>query len=239
MRILITGAAGRCATFLRPYLRDKNVLMLHDRVYPPTPLSESEHAIEGDILSLESMLAAVDDIDAVIHLAGESYRYAGWESVRDANIEGTYNTFEAARQAGIRKIVFASSNHVMGMYDTDEAWPIDPLKPVRPDSLYGVSKVLGEALGQYFSDTYNMSIICLRIGWVLEKPFNEQGLRMWLSPRDFAQLVSLSLSTHVSYGVYYGVSANTRNKWIIDNAQRELGFMPEDDSELFASEIDI
>ena len=85
-----------------------------------------------------------------------------------ANIVGTYNVFESARLAGVRKIIFASTNHVMGMYDRDRQWPVYADQPVRPDSLYGVSKAFGESLGRHFADEYGISVVSLRIGWFLE-----------------------------------------------------------------------
>lgn len=233
--VLITGAAGGVGSFLRPYLRRDYRLRLHYRQNPLKELAEGEEAIQADIEDFPAVERIVRGVDAIVHLAGEPSPGASWEGVRGANIDGTHNVFEAARRAGVPKIVFATTNHVMGMYDRDRAWPIHPDQPIRPDSYYGVSKAFGEALARYYVDDFGLAIICLRIGWVLERPHNEAALRMWLSPRDLAQLVGLSIETPVRFGLYYGVSANTRLKWNIANVRRDLGYAPVDDSEAFAA----
>jgi NAD+ dependent glucose-6-phosphate dehydrogenase len=231
-RVLITGAAGQIGTAIRPFLRAHYRLVLHDR-RPVDDLVGDEQAVQADITDLAAMEALAQGVDAVVHLAGDRRVHAPWEAVRDANIIGLYNVFEAARRAGARKVVYASTNHVMGMYDRDEAWPIHPDQPIRPDSLYGVSKAFGEALARFYADEYGMSMICLRIGWFLDAPdpTNEAQLRMWISPRDMAQLVWRSLEAEALFGVYYGVSNNDRVQWDFDNARRELGYTPQDNSE--------
>jgi NAD+ dependent glucose-6-phosphate dehydrogenase len=235
--VLITGAGGRVGSALRPYLRDEYRLRLQYLNRPIERLVDSEEAVQADIEDFSTIERVVQGADAIVHLAGMAETQASWEEVRGPNVEGTYNVFEAARRAEVPKVVFASSNHVMGMYDRDRDWPIHPEQPVRPDGYYGVSKAFGEALARYYADAFDMSMICLRIGWVLDKPFNEQGIRMWLSPRDLGQLVRLSLETRLHFGLYYGVSNNTRSHWHIENARLELGYMPVGDSEVFASEV--
>jgi dTDP-4-dehydrorhamnose reductase len=233
--VLITGAAGGVGSFLRPALRRDYRLRLQYRENPLQGLAEGEEVVQADIEDLPAVERMVGGVDAIVHLAGEPSPGAAWEEVRGANIDGTYNVFEAARRAGVPKIVFATTNHVMGMYDRDRAWPIRPDQPIRPDSYYGVSKAFGEALARYYVDDFGLAIVCLRIGWVLERPHNEAALRMWLSPADLAQLVRLSIETPVRFGLYYGVSNNTRLKWDIENVRRELGYAPADDSEAFAA----
>ncbi len=235
--VLITGASGRVGSFLRPALRPSYRLRLHQHRRRISSIAAGEEAVTADIQDLDAVMRLVQDVDAVVHLAGEAGARADWAAVRGPNIDGTYNVFEAARRAGVGRVIFASTNHVMGMYDRDHAWPIRPEQPVRPDGYYGVSKALGEALARLYADAFGMSMICLRIGWVLERPHGEQGLRMWLSPRDLGQLVRCSLEASVRFGLYYGVSNNRRAKWDISNAGRELGYHPEDDSELFAANI--
>jgi NAD+ dependent glucose-6-phosphate dehydrogenase len=233
--ILITGASGTVGAMLRPSLQEDYRLRLHYRNQAPEALVPGEEQVQGKIEDFASVASMVTGVDAIVHLAAESNARATWEAVRPPNIDGLYNVFEAARRAGVSKIVFASTNHVMGMYDREHAWPIHPEQPVRPDGYYGVSKAFGEALARYYVDAFGLSIICLRIGWALERPHNEAALRMWLSPRDLGQLVRLSLQTPRSFGIYYGVSNNTRCKWDIENARRELGYHPVDDSEIFAA----
>ncbi len=153
------------------------------------------------------------------------------------NIVGTYNVFEAAHRARVPRIAFASTNHVVGNYDRDRAWPIHPDQPIRTVGYYGVSKTFGEALARYFSDEFDMSMICLRIGWFLERPFNETSMRMWLSPRDMGQLIRRCPGAAVRFGLYYDVSDNTRSQWNLENARREPGYEPQNDSEVFAADI--
>jgi NAD+ dependent glucose-6-phosphate dehydrogenase len=231
-KVLITGAAGQIGTAIRPFLRERYRLRLHDRRPVEQPVA-GEETVQADITDLAAMEYVARGVDAVVHLAGDRRVHAPWEAVHDANIVGLYNVFEAARRVGARKVVYASTNHVMGMYDRDEAWPIHPDQPIRPDSLYGVSKAFGEALARFYADEYGMSMICLRIGWFLNQPnpANEMQLRMWISPRDMAQLVWRSIEVAVPFGIYYGVSNNDRVKWDYTNARRELGYAPQDNSE--------
>ena len=140
-----------------------------------------------------------------MHLAGQRAVSASWAELQQPNIVGLVSTFEAAHRAGVRKIVFASTNHVTGMYDREQAWPLSPELPARPDSLYGVTKAFGEDLGRYYSDNFGISVVCLRLGWVLERPHNEQARWQWLSPDDLARLVSGALLSDVRFGIYYGV----------------------------------
>lgn len=235
--VLITGAAGDIGSALRPRLRDDYRLRLHYYRRPLEALAEGEEAVQADIQDLSAVERIVQGVDAVVHLAADRRVGAPWEDVRGANIDGTYNVYEAARRAGVSKVIFASTNHVMGMYDRDHAWPIHPDQPVRPDSYYGVSKAFGEALARYYADEFGMSMICLRIGWFLERPHNETSMWMWLSPDDTGRLTRCCLEAQVRFGTYYGVSNNRRLKWDIENARRELGYEPVDDSEVFAAEI--
>ena len=235
--VLITGASGSVGSFLRPTLRPFYRLRLQQHRRRISPVAAGEEAVSADIQDLDAVLRLTQGVDAVVHLAGEAGARAGWDAVRGPNIDGTYNVFEAARRAGVGRVVFASSNHVTGMYDRDRAWPIRPEQPVRPDGYYGASKAFGEALARFYADAFGMTMICLRIGWVLEQPHDEQGLRMWLSPRDLGQLVRCSLEAPVRFGLYYGLSNNRRAQWEIANARRELGYHPEDDSEAFADGI--
>ncbi len=235
--VLVTGAAGQVGKFLLPSLRPHYRLRLHDRVPPADRAAPGEEAVGADILDMPAVERAVAGVDAVVHLAGQPRTTGTWEQNRGPNLDGVYHVFEAARRAGTRKVVFASTNHVTGMYDRDQAWPIHPDQPVRPDSLYGATKAFGEALARHYADAFGMSMICLRIGWVIERPLDEQGLRMWLSPRDLGQIVRLALESAVPFGLYYAVSDNRRNKWDLDNVRRELGYAPVDDSETFAAEI--
>ena len=168
-RVLITGAGGRIGGHLATALQDRYSLRLqYNKTMPDTP--PVEDWVQADIADYDQIAPAMEGIDAVIHMAGEPSPYASWDEVNSANIVGTRNVYEAARVAGVRKVVLASTNHVMGFYDRDGEWPIYVSQPVRPDSLYGVSKAFGEILGRYYADQHGLAVICLRIGWFLDEP---------------------------------------------------------------------
>lgn len=235
-KVLITGAAGDIGTHLVSTLKDRyDLRVLYNKTIPEHPSVEDVHI--ADMLDFEKLAPAFSGVDAVVHMAAERSGWADWESIRDRNILGAYNVFEAARQAGVQKLIFASTNHTMGMYDRDRQWPIYTSQPARPDSLYGVSKVFGETLGRYYVDQYGMSVICLRIGWFLEKPRDEIGLWMWLSPRDCTQLTACAIDTPLRYGVFYAISGNSRRHWDITETIEKLGYRPQDDAEVYAAEI--
>ncbi|MEU7816073.1 NAD(P)-dependent oxidoreductase [Pseudonocardia sp. NPDC049154] len=230
-RVLITGAAGRIGRMLRARMpRPGRELRLLDRV----PVDEPG-AITADVADLAAMVAACEGVDAVVHLGGISGE-ADWASIRDANIEGTYAVFEAARRAGVRRVVYASSNHAVGFahqpHDPDLEMP-DHLSP-RPDTFYGVSKVLGEALGSLYHDRHGLDVVCLRIGTCADEPHDLRGLSTWLSPDDCARLVEAALATpSPGFRVVWGVSANTRRVWSLDGGAA-IGYVPQDDAEVFA-----
>jgi nucleoside-diphosphate-sugar epimerase len=228
--VLITGAGGRIGTELAERLRDRYALrLLYHRTVPPHP--PVADWVAADVGDLEGLAPAMRGVAAVVHLAGEPDVRAPWDRVHAANVVGTYHVFEAARRAGVGKVVFASTNHVMGMYDRDRRWPVYAAQPVRPDSLYGVSKAFGEALGRYYADEYGLSVVCLRIGWVLPAPRDEIGRWMWLSPRDCAQVVWRAIEADLGFGLFYAISANGGRHWDISDTMERLGYRPEDDAE--------
>jgi len=186
-----------------------------------------------DVTSATDLDAAMPGVDAVVHLAGQPTE-APWPVIRDANIEGTFGVFEAARRHGVRRVVYASSNHATGFtpLPADGTLPADT--PPRPDTLYGVSKVFGEALGRYYSDRYGLQVACLRIGTFAPRPPDRRALSTWLSPDDCARLVDACLrSPALQYAVLWGISANTRRAWSLTEAQA-LGYRPQDDAEAYA-----
>ena len=236
-RVLITGAAGRIGSSLAEQLKDRYDLRLHYHHTVPEQKPVDDFVI-ADVSKYDEIAPAMEGIDAVVHMAGDPSTRATWESVRQKNIDGTYNVYEAALKAGVRRVVFASTNHVMGMYDRDQQWPIYAKQPVRPDSLYGVSKAFGENLGRHYYDQYGLSIICLRIGWFFPQPRDEISRWMWLSPRDCAQVTSCAIEADLGYGVYYAISRNSRRHWDITETMEKLGYRPQDDAEDYATELD-
>jgi nucleoside-diphosphate-sugar epimerase len=221
--LVITGGAGRIATALRPLLREQYRIRLLDVREPPTAL-DSDEFVKADVVSLAAMESGLAGSDAVLHLAGNPNPAGTWEQMRTANIEGTNSVFEAARRNGVGKVVFASTNHVMGFYNLEGAWPIDEASAIRPDSLYGVSKAFGEALARYYSDAFEMSMICLRIGWFTPNdPTNAHLSPLWISARDLAQIVLRCLETPRRFGIYNATSV----------ARDELGYAPLDDVTVF------
>jgi uronate dehydrogenase len=235
-RILITGAAGQIGRALRGGLRGAYPLVRLLDVAPLTAAADGEEILTADIRDMAAMEEATAGIDCVVHLAGQSTE-AGWDKVLTLNIEGCYNVFEAARKSGVKRIVFASSNHAVGFHRRERF--IDDRVLSRPDSRYGVSKVFGEALGRLYADKYGVSVACLRIGTFIEpdRPHDARQLLTWISHRDLVQLVRRSIDhPHYHFVVVYGVSNNLRGRWDNTNA-KFLGYRPEDDSEKFAAEI--
>jgi NAD+ dependent glucose-6-phosphate dehydrogenase len=229
-KILITGARGDIGRCLTEGLRDRYELRLHNRT-PESDPDGFEH-VTAEIADYEQVRPMLNGVDTVIHLAANPSPSGDWESILNDNIIGTRNILEAAREGGCRRVIFASSNHAMGMYDRDGEWPIYTTMPVRPDSLYGASKVIGEVLGRYYHDAFGLSVINLRIGWFAERPWMaaEQpiGRGMWLSPRDAVNVCIGAIETAVPFGIYYAVSENPDRRWDITNTMVDLGYRPVD-----------
>ena len=201
--------------------------------------------VDGDDITDPAQLdAALPGVDAIVHLAGQPTE-APWPAIRDANIDGTYQVFEAARRNGVRRVVYASSNHAVGFTPvpplehharTESApiatdWRLPADLPARPDTLYGVSKVFAEALARYYVDRYGIQVACLRIGTFAELPPDNRSLSTWLSPGDCTRLVDACLrSPDLTYALVWGISNNSRRAWSLDSALA-LGYRPEDDAE--------
>ncbi|HXV23116.1 MAG TPA: NAD(P)-dependent oxidoreductase [Alphaproteobacteria bacterium] len=229
MRLLITGAAGRIGRALRAGLAGRYQLMRLTDIAPMTPAGPGEECVTADICDRSSMERLCSGIDCVVHLAGISEEPASWEQVLPANIVGTYHVFEAARRAGVHRLVYASSNHVVGFYRRDRA--IGTQEPIRPDGVYALSKCFGEALGRLYADKHGLSVACLRIGSFRERPEDRRQAATWLSPRDGVQLVRRCIDApYFRFLVLYGVSGNLRNFWRNEDADM-IGYEPEDSVE--------
>lgn len=232
-RILVTGAAGGAATMVRPLLRATYRLRLSD-IVPVPDLAGNEEFVAGDVSDFAAVLDLVDGVDGIVHFGGFSVE-GPWETILRSNIVGAYNLFEAARQKGVKRVIFPSSNHVVGFYRRDQTIGTDVT--LRPDSRYGISKCFGEALASLYADKYDLEVLTIRIGNVQERPLNVRLLAVWISPRDLVQLLRIGFEhPDLRYEVVYGVSDNQRGWWDNSNAHR-LGYRPQDRSEDYAAEI--
>jgi uronate dehydrogenase len=233
-RVLITGAAGGIGRSLRDSLLGVyRVLRLSDCV----PLASARTGEEVDLTELSDMAAVermVAGVDGIVHLGGISGE-SEWESILQSNIVGTYNLFEAARQAGVKRIIVATSNHAVGFYPRDRK--IDHQVVPRPDSRYGVSKAFAETLASLYADKHGIGFLCTRIGNFGPRPIDKRRLSIWISPRDYTQLVRIGLEhPDIRYEIVYGVS-NNRRSWYDNSSAERLGYRPQDDSEPFAEAV--
>ncbi len=213
-RVLMTGAAGGIGGIFRKLLKGVyGELRLSDIAVPPG-LAKGEKFVRADLADMAQVEAAVKGVDGIIHFGGVSIEKP-WETIHPANIVGCYNLFEAARRHGVKRVVFASSNHAVGFYRRSRRIGVGD--PVRPDSRYGVSKAFGEALGAFYADKFGLGVMCIRIGNVTDKPADRRRLSIWLAPEDLVQLVRIGLEhPAVRYEIVFGASDNARGWW--DNA---------------------
>lgn len=227
-RVLITGAGGGIGRSLRETLRGVYpVLRLSDRV-PVAPARDGEEVDQTDIADMAQVERMVAGVDGIIHLGGVSGENT-WEKILESNIVGLYNVFEAARLAGVKRIVMSTSNHAVGFYP--RAQTIDHRVVPRPDSRYGVSKAFSESLASLYADKHGIGFLCTRIGNFGTKPIDSRRLSIWVTPRDYTQLVRIGLEhPDIRFEIVYGVSKNARSWYDNSNAYR-LGYKPEDDSE--------
>jgi uronate dehydrogenase len=222
--VLITGAAGDIGTRLRKILRGVYPHLRASDIRKPGDLGAGDDFVPADLADLAQVEKAVAGIEGVIHLGGHSVE-GSWETILNANIIGCYNLFEAARRAGVKRVVFASSNHAIGFYPRSQRIGVDGR--VRPDSRYGVSKAFGEALGSLYADKHGLRVTCLRIGNVADVPVDERRLSIWVKPEDLAQLMRIGLEhPDIHFEIFYGVSDNAAGFW--DNSRAaHFGYRPQ------------
>jgi uronate dehydrogenase len=222
-RVLLTGAAGGVGLRLRKLLKPVYPELRLSDIKAPPDLASDEPFVPADLAALDQVEAAAEGIDGIVHLGGFSVE-GPWETILQSNIVGCYNLFEAARRKGVKRVVFASSNHAVGFYPRHRRIGTDVT--VRPDSRYGVSKAFGEALGALYADKHGLRVLCLRIGNVADAPADKRRLSIWLSPDDLVQLVRIGLEhPDLHYEVFYGASLNERAWW--DNARAyAYGYRP-------------
>ena len=245
-KVLITGANGLIGSALRRILGDK---------YEWSALNRSElpgvPTTRADIADLEAIRPAFEGIDTVVHLAAVARVDASWETLLGPNFTGTYNVFEAARAAGVKRVIFASSGAtvagiqieepfkalVEGRYsDADATWPMLTHESMpRPMALYGVSKVFGEALARHFVDTTPLSVLCLRIGWVGEadRPQAPAHFVNWCSQRDIVQVIERSIEAPESlrFDIFFATSNNRWGYRDLEHTRQVLGYEPQDNAE--------
>jgi len=190
----------------------------------------SEELVPARLEDNSAVLELLAGVDAVVHLGGVSVE-GPFEPILQANIVGVHNLYEAARRHRVRRIVFASSNHVTGFYRQDEV--VSPREPMRPDGNYGISKAFGELLSRFYFDRYGIETVCLRIGSSFPEPKDRRMLATWLSYDDLERLVVASLTAPVvGHSVVYGMSDNATIWW--DNTSAaHLGYRAQDSSEPF------
>lgn len=231
-KILITGAAGDVGTRLRKLLKGVYSLRVSD-IRKPADLGADDEFVAADLGDYEQTKQITAGIDGIVHLGGYSVE-GPWETIHKSNIVGCYNLFEAAYRSGVKRIVFASSNHAVGFYPRDRKIGVDVT--VRPDSRYGVSKAFGEAVGALYADKHGLRVTCIRIGNVGDKPLDKRRLSIWVKPEDLAQLIRIGLEhPDIRFEIFYGTSDNAAGWWDNSNARR-FGYRPQFRSEIFRDE---
>jgi uronate dehydrogenase len=252
MNVLITGAAGLIGGVLRAGLGDAHTLTCLDR-------RRSRGIARVDTTRLEALERHCRGADAIVDLAAHPGSRAPWDTVMPRNFAAIATALEAARRQGVGRVIFASSNHVTGLYEAEEPYSsivagnyvgLDPSQipligpdwPVRPDGPYAILKVAGETLCRTYSECFGISTICLRIGSVTrsDRPTRPREFATLLTQADLLRLVAGALTAppELRHGVYYGVSANTWRFWEIAGASEAIGFVPVDDAERFRTTQD-
>lgn len=235
-RLLLTGAAGGLGKVLRERLRPyAKVLRLSDIADMAPAADDSEEVLPCDLSDKQAVHQLVEGVDAILHFGGVSVERS-FEEVLGANICGIFHIYEAARRHGVKRVIFASSNHVIGFYKQDEA--LDAHSPRRPDSYYGLSKSYGEDMASFYFDRYGIETVSIRIGSSFPEPQNRRMMHTWLSFDDLTQLLERSLYTpNVGHTVVYGMSDNL-DVWWDNRFAAHLGFTPRDSSEVFRKQVE-
>lgn len=232
-KVLITGAAGRIGSFITAQWLDRYDLLLSDVRHP-----QATHGLpfaQADLSDFAAVRALCNGIDTVVHLGADPSMQAPWESLLPNNLIATYNVFEAAHQAGCRRVIFASSvNAVLG-YPHDVQVQVD--MPIRPINLYGATKVWGEAVASSYAAQTDLSCICLRFGWVVDRAspdikIDHPYLDITLTYHDLARLVAAAIDApgEIDYRIFHGVSNNRWKRLDISAARAILGYDPQDDA---------
>ncbi|MDA1189642.1 MAG: NAD(P)-dependent oxidoreductase [Chloroflexi bacterium] len=246
-KVLITGSSGLIGGIVHRGLADKYDISGVD-IRPADGITTRI----ADMRDLDAIQPAFEGVDAVVDLAAIVQQDSTWDDVYTNNLPATYNTFEAARRAGVKRVVFASSNHAAGMWEFDPPYKhivvgeyegldsktlrrVTVDMPVRPDGPYGIGKTFGEATGRHYSDQYGISVLCMRIGTVNPegRPTTVRQFATILTHPDLVHLVDRCISApdSVRFGIVYGISNNTWRFWDIEGARKLIGYEPQDDGE--------
>lgn len=248
-RVMITGMSGLIGGVLRRYLEELGG-------YELSALNRSKvegvDCLQADIADLEAIKPAFEGKDVVVHLAA-SLDFDDWESNLSANVVGTYNVYEAARQTGVKRVVFASSGATVMGFERDEPYKaivegryesVPDMFPkvthdkIRPHGVYGASKVWGEALGRYYSDEFGISVLCVRISSVkdVNRPGSERENSIYLSHRDCAEVLRkcIDAPADLVYDVFFAASANKWGYRDLEHPREVLGWEPQDSADTFS-----
>lgn len=234
-KVLVTGAAGNIGSYFAEHAHEMYDLrlMVQTMDEQAAALQQFGAVVVGDLGNLERLKELCDGIDTVVHLAADPSPSATWSSLLDANIVGTYHMMVAAKSAGCRRVIYASSIHAVSGYPADVQ--VKTSEPVNPGDLYGVTKCFGEALGRYMAEQEGMSVIALRIGAFqpLERAREEDATRLldaFVSQRDLHQLIMRCIDVeHVQWAVLHGLSNNRFKRLDISDARVLVGYQPQDD----------
>ena len=230
----MTGAAGGLGQAMRERLKANcSVLRLSD-IGAMAPAQAGEEVVQADLADAAAVHSLVAGCQAIVHFGGVSTEQP-WGPILQANIIGAYNLYEAARVHGVRRVIFASSNHVMGFYRQSEV--VDAHTPPRPDGLYGLSKAFGEDLSRLYFDRYGIETACVRIGSCLPEPKDRRMLASWISHDDMHRLLTACLTTQVlGHSIIYGTSDNSVS-WYDNRLAHHIGYRPQDSADVFRDAV--
>lgn len=227
-KVLITGAGGRIGSVITPMLSNTYNLRLLDTM--KLKPHKKEEIVTGDIRDAAFLKSAMEDVDAIIHLAAIPDEDDFYTKLMPINIEGTYTLLETARRCGVKKVVLASTCQIAFGYPNSTFVTTD--MAVRPVNLYSCTKIFGEAVGRYYSDKFGMSVICLRIGYFqnYDSEFlqDSEVRKKWCSPKDLVQIIEKSIDSKLKYGVFFAISNNKDRVWDIEDAKQKLNYDPVD-----------
>jgi len=235
IKVALSGAGGNIGRLLRTALPQRGVdLRSGGWPRPLDPLRDGEDLVHGDLRDPAAVDHLLRGVEVLIHLAGTSVERPLPE-ILENNLVALYQVYEGARRHGVRRVVFASSNHAFGMHSVDDRLALDA--PFRVDGLYGLSKMWGEGMARMYWDKHGIEGISLRIGSCEPRPANFRHLSTWLGHEDAVDLFTGCITTpRVGYRAAWGVSANTRSYWT-PTATEELGYRPRQNAEDYAAEI--